>query len=68
MRQSESSRSIDATRASLPGSTSCCIAVSKSVLPTRIEPPNSRAVAITTGSGNGRINANGGSAQSVQIA
>ena len=49
MRQSESSRSIEATRASRPGRTSCCIAVSKSVLPTRIEPPKTRAAAITTG-------------------
>ena len=38
------------------------------MLPTRIEPPKSRAVAITSGSGNGRTSANGGSAQSVQIA
>src|SRR2546423_8344695 len=44
------------------------MAVAKRVLPTRIEPPKSKAQAITAGSGNGRTSANGGSAQSVQIA
>jgi hypothetical protein len=46
IRQSESSQSIDPTRASLSGRTSCCVAVSQSVFPKTMAIP--KAALVTT--------------------
>jgi RND superfamily putative drug exporter len=67
MRQIESRASIEATRASRSGRTSCCIAVSQSVFPTRIEAPKNRPAAMTATNGSGRTSASAGRAVSVQI-
>ena len=68
IRPMERSASIEATRARRSGRTCCCIAVSQSALPMRMEAPRIAAATTTTGRGNGRTSENGSTPQSDQIA